>query len=81
MLGRLCTRLGILPVEAREMAVADYLDLAAFWSRSPPPDLMLEILGRLWGWKPPEPEPPQISFAEAVKAQGDTFAIPKRWLN
>jgi hypothetical protein len=51
----------------------EWLDLTAFWRRNPPPGVMLQILARLWGWKPPEPELPPMSFAEACAKDGDMF--------
>ena len=81
IVARLCTRLSLTPAEARAIEVPDYLDLAASWARSPPQDILIEILARLWGWKPAPPEPPQISFDEAVAAQGDAFKLPRRWFN
>lgn len=63
------------------MELVDVLELCEFWARSPPPDILLEILARLWGWKPPAPDVPQMTFEDAIAAQGDTFKIPRRWFN
>lgn len=73
------TRCGYTPQQARETTWLEYLDLAAYWSRHIPPDVSLEILARLWGWKPPPPPVPDISFDEAVKAEGGAFASPTRF--
>jgi hypothetical protein len=77
--GRLQTRCGYTPREAREMTLPEYYDLAAFWSRSPPNDVLLEILARLWGWKPPPPQVKQQTFQEAIAQEGDMFRGLDRW--
>ncbi|MDR3495288.1 MAG: hypothetical protein P4L82_11870 [Ancalomicrobiaceae bacterium] len=79
MLGRLQTECGYTPQQARDTTLAEYLDLCAYWSRNPPPGAMLRVLAMAWGWKPPEPRVPQMSFDEAVEATGEMFKHLDRW--
>jgi hypothetical protein len=79
MLGRLQTECGYTPQQARDTTLAEYLDLAAFWRRHPPPSVLLNLLAQAHGWKPPEPELPPMTYAEAVKATDHLFQNMDRW--
>lgn len=63
------------------MTLLDVQRLFDFWKNEPPPGVLLGIIARMWGWKPPEPSEEPVSFEEAKAATADLFKDPARFFD
>src|SRR5262249_50060967 len=52
------------------MTLAETEQIFAYWREHPPVYLMVEVIARLLGWKPPEPAPPTFDQLLAAPPPG-----------
>jgi hypothetical protein len=66
------------------MTLAEAGEIFAYWAENPPPHLMLQVIGRLFGWTPRAASDAAMPIAEIaatappgiVVARGGTLGMP-----